>query len=198
MRSRQLVGVGSTSLSSLVSLGVAAASAALAIACGTLLSGKSGDETAAPFDAAAEGTAPASGFTIAVTPPHAILDPTDAVDVKVSIARATGFTDAVDVAVQGQGADIVTNPPSLAFAGELAEASLSIKASDAAKPGDVTLSLIGVSRPRRATWLSPRAFCARASARRSGRFASAARSTAAARADASGCPRASRGTSRAT
>ncbi|HEY8029351.1 MAG TPA: hypothetical protein VIE38_07555, partial [Gaiellaceae bacterium] len=89
---------------------------------------------------------PPESFALVLAPAHVVLDPGDSASVTVKLARGEKFTDAVDVSVQGQGADLVTNPASLAFAGNLTEASFSLKADSAASTKDVTLSVLGIGR----------------------------------------------------
>ena len=93
---------------------------------------------------------PPERFALVVSPAHVVLDPNDSFDITVKLARGEQFTDAVDVAIQGQGADLTTNPASLAFAGSVTEASFSLKAGsggpDTAPGKDLTLSFLGIAR----------------------------------------------------
>ena len=110
-----------------------------------------GDGASAPNDAGAEADAPVvappNGFALTLTPPHVTLDPSDSTDVTVTVVRDVAFQDAVDVTVQGLGADLTTNPPTVTIPASAMSGSFTIVASNSAKvPADVAVKVIGISK----------------------------------------------------
>ena len=93
-------------------------------------------------------TAPDDGFTIVATPAHAVVDPGDALDVSISIARGKSFADLVDVTVNDVGglSGFASSPATLTFTSG-APVTLHVDiAKDAKTPQDGVITLLGVAR----------------------------------------------------
>lgn len=89
---------------------------------------------------------PPLGFALRLSPERVTLDRGDAFDITVSLTRGANFAEAVDVTVQGQGADLSTNPATLTFAGATTEFFFTLKADAAAVERELALDVIGIAK----------------------------------------------------
>ncbi len=121
---------------------VAIVGAATACSLLTDLDSLEGHSDANGLDAGID--APAQGFILEVTP-HVTADPGDmGVSVNVTIVRATGFGDPVNVAINAPDPKAgITGAQPIAFTGTMMSAPLSFAIATSATDGDYVINLLG-------------------------------------------------------